>query len=81
MTIVPRNIDGSLEHECTKRNSWDPGPEAENEEHDEDEEDDASSVILPIEHVDGCHKTEYDAGHNIGSEKFQQSRLTEIQLT
>lgn len=60
MTMMLGDINGCLEHKSAEGDTGDPRPKCQDREGDENEEDDASAIILPRKHIDGRHQAEND---------------------
>lgn len=53
VTKVVSDIDGGAQHQGAEGDALPPAPEAEHQDDCEDEEDDTSNILLPVQHVDG----------------------------
>lgn len=60
VAVVVGDIDRSLQHEGAERYAADPGDECDNHDDDEDQKDDATGVVLSIQHIDGCSQAPKD---------------------
>lgn len=52
MSGTSSHVNGSLQHQCAERDSWNPADEADESEHAKNQEDDTASILVFHEIVD-----------------------------
>lgn len=60
MPVLLGHIDRSLQHENAERDAWDPGDEAKDVKHTEQQEHNSSRPVSAIKHVGRCCESEND---------------------